>query len=64
MAKYRLERPGKDKLTIVTKSKKERLEGQEIEVWRARGGRAVSVSTNETVAFDQLLAHLEKNNQG
>jgi len=64
MAKYRLERPGKDKLTIVTKSKKERLEGQDIEVWRARGGRAVSVSTVEKDAFDQLIGHLDKVNRG
>jgi len=64
MAKYKLERPGKDNLVIITKLKKERLDGQNIEIWRARGGRAISVSTSEAVAFDQLLAHLEKNNQG
>jgi len=60
MAKYKLERPGKSKLTIITKSKNESLDGQDITVWRARGGRAVSVSAIESDAFDQLLNHLDK----
>ena len=64
MAKYKLERPGKGKLTIITKSKNERLDGQNITIWRARGGRAVSVSAVESDAFDQLLNHLEKINRG
>jgi len=61
MAKYKLERPGKGKLTIVTKSKNESLDGQNITIWRARGGRAVSVSANERDAYDQLVEHLDKN---
>ena len=61
MAKYKLERPGKGKLTIVTKSKNESLDGQNITIWRARGGRAVSVSASERDAYDQLVEHLDKN---
>ena len=64
MAKYKIERPGKNKLTIITKSKNESLDGQNITIWRARGGRAVSVSAVESDAFDQLLNHLEKINRG
>ena len=62
MPKYKIERPGKNKLTIITKSKKELLDGQDITIWRARGGRAVSVSAVESDAFNQLLSHLEKKN--
>ena len=61
MAKYKLERPGKDKLTIVTKSKKELLDGHNITVWRASGSNAVSVSAVEKDAFDQLVVHIDKN---
>jgi len=60
MAKYKVERPGKRKLTIITKSKKETLDGYNLTMWRARGGRAVSVSTVEKDAFDQLVSHLDK----
>jgi len=64
MAKYKLERPGKGKLTIITKSKEELLDGQNITIWRARGGRAVSVSAVESDAFNQLLDYLDKVNRG
>ena len=61
MAKYTLERPKKKKLTIITKSKEELLDGYNLTMWRARGGRAVSVSAVEKDAFDQLVEHLDKN---
>lgn len=60
MAKYKLERPGKNKLTIITKNKKESLDGHNITVWRARGGNAISVSAVEEDAYDQLVEHIDK----
>ena len=60
MAKYKLERPGKSKLTIITKSKKESLDGHNLTIWRAVGGNAISVSAVEEDAYDQLVEHIDK----
>ena len=61
MPKYRIERPNKRPLTIVTKKVQKSLEGQIIGIWYARGGRAVSVSASERDAYNQLLSHLRQN---